>query len=658
MSRRRSPGTPRPRASRAPDAAAPPATPWRSPWIELAIIGLSTIVYFQTRHFPFVNYDDPEYITQNHIVLGGVSWHSLGQAFTTLTSPYWHPITWITHLVDVSLFGLDPGPPHLVNALLHVITTLLLFWLLRRLTNAPGASAVVAAIFAVHPVHAESVAWITERKDVLSSALLLLSFGAYVRYVDRPSVRRYAVLAAVFALALMAKPMVVTFPVLLLLVDYWPMRRVGGSRAGGVSWRTAILEKAPLAAMSVAIGLLTIRLQSVAGALPSLETLPLGGRVANAIVSYAAYLREIVWPARLAAFYPQHPMGAGEVLGASVVLAAISWAAWHWRRTRPYLLVGWCWFVVMLAPVIGVQAGEQSRADRHLYLAMVGILVIVVWGARDLFARLEAPALAPALASLACVGVLLPLGVEQTATWRDSLTLWQHAADVTAGNYKAYEKRAEAERDLGQYDAAAGDYRLALANAAPNSRTYQAVLHNDLGLVAAESGRSDDALVEFQTALALNPQFSTATVNLANALATTGRLSEAADRFDAAITADPASVEARVGLGNVRLQQGRARDAIASFRAAIALAPDQADAHNGLGAALTETGRPADAIPELTEALRIRPRFPNAEVNLAIAFLKTGRPDDARQHAEAALAIAPGLPAARQVLASLPIKPR
>jgi tetratricopeptide (TPR) repeat protein len=335
------------------------------------------------------------------------------------------------------------------------------------------------------------------------------------------------------------------------------------------------------------------------------------------------------------------------------VLVAISWAAVRVRRTLPYVFVGWCWYVLMLAPVIGVQAGEQSRADRHLYLAMIGILFIVVWGMRDLLARVNAPSAAAAATSIAAVAALVPLGVAQVATWRDSMTLWQHAADVTSGNYKAYEKLGEAERDQGQYEAATADYRRALANAAPNSPRYLAVIHNDLGLVAARAGRPEEAVTEFQTALALNAQFSVANVNLANALATLGRLPEAANRFTAALAADPASVEARVGLGNVELQQGHATDAIASFREASRLSPEQADAHNGLGAALTEIGHPADAIPELTEALRLRPQFPNAEVNLAIAFAKTGHLDEARQHARAALALAPGMRAAQELLASI-----
>jgi len=642
--------------TRAPRAAAASSTSSRVPWIDIALVVLGGVVYFQTRHFQFVDYDDPRYVTENPVVRGGLNWHSLWQAFTTLTSPYWHPVTWITHLADVSMFGLDPGPPHLVNAALHVAATLLLFRLLRRMTGQQGPSAVAAAIFAVHPVHAESVAWITERKDVLSSVLLLVSFGAYLRYVERPSRVRYGLLACAFALALMAKPMVVTFPVLLLLLDYWPLARVATGRAASMPWRTAIAEKAPLAAMAVVIGLLTIRLQNVAGALPNLQTMSLGARAANAAVSYVAYLRELVWPVGLAAFYPQHPISLGEVLGAGVVLAGISWAALRWRRTRPYILVGWCWFVVMLAPVIGVQAGEQSRADRHLYLAMVGVVVIVVWGARDLLARIAAPAVTATLASCGAVALLLPVGIQQTATWRDSLTLWHHAADVTTGNYKAYEKLGEAERDLGEYEAAAADYRRALAAAAPNSSAYDAVLRNDLGLVAVRAGRPEEAVTEFQTALALDPTFAAAAVNLGNALATIGRLPEAAERFAEAIRADPKAAEAHVGLGNVLLQQGRADDAIRSFRAAIALAPEQPDALNGLGAALTETGHPADAIPELTNAIRIRQQFPSAEVNLAIALLKMGRTDEARRHAEAALAIAPGLPSARQVIASLPIK--
>jgi Tfp pilus assembly protein PilF len=642
------------RASRGQSTAAADTTWWRSPWIECGLVALGLLVYAQSRHFQFVNWDDPEYVTANHAVQAGLSWHGVRWAFASVTSPYWQPLTWLSHMVDVTLFGVVPGPPHLVNVGLHLASTLLLFWTLRRMTGAAGPSAVVAAIFAVHPVHAESVAWVAERKDVLSSALLLVSLWMYLRYVARRSWPRYAALAGTFALALMAKPMVVTFPLLLLLLDHWPLGRLRPAAPAGVSWRTAILEKLPLAAMAATVGGVTIWVQAVVGAMPDLNVAPPGARAARALVEYVVYVGEVIWPVGLAAFYPMRRIAPSTAATAAGALVAITWAAIHWRRTRPYLFVGWIWYLLMLAPVIGVlQAGEQSRADRFLYLPMVGLLVAIVWAASDLFARLGARSVVPALASAAVVALLTSVGIVQTATWQDSLTLWRHAAAVTADNYKAYEKLGQAERDLAEYSAATADYQHALAVALPDSPRYEAAIHNDLGLVLAGEKQPMAAVAEFETALREDPSFAAADINLANALATTGQLADAADRFTAAIRTDPESAEARVGLGNVLLQEGRPADAIGSFTEALRLEDDLADAHNGLGAALLETGQPGNAAAEFTEAIRLRPTFPTAELNLALALARTGQPAEARQHVEAALALAPNLPGAHELLASL-----
>jgi protein O-mannosyl-transferase len=618
------------------------------------LVGLTLIVYAQSRHFQFVNWDDPEYVTQNATVLGGLNWPSVWWALTTGHTPYWHPITWLSHLLDVTLFGLDAGAHHMVSVAIHVVNSLLLFWLLRRLTGSVGRSVTVAAIFAVHPLHVESVAWIAERKDVLSSFFLLVASGAYLRYVERPSWLRYSWVAGAFALGLMAKPMIVTFPVLLLLLDYWPLGRHGGAAEGRTSWRSLVTEKLPLLLVAAADGFVTVGVQAHVGAMPSLGVLPAATRASHVLVSYVAYASQAIWPAHLSAFYPQRPLGPVLVALAAAALAGASGIAVAYRERCPYVFVGWFWYLVSLAPVIGfLQAGEQARADRFMYIPLVGLALIVVWGGLDLFKALKARPIVPVLVASLLVGICVPSARAQASTWQDSVTLWRHAITEASDNYKAYQKLAEAERDLGRLDEAQRDYEHALALSPPNSPQYEALIHNDLGLLSEREGRESAAIQEYVAALALDPTLVAGHINLADALAATGRPAEAVDHFTAALRLEPGAAEAFVGLGNILLEQSRAREAIEPFSTAIRLQPDLPDAHNGLGAALMETGDTTPAITELVEAIRLRPRFPSAEANLAAALIKAGRRDEARRHLEQALSENPNLEAARQLLAGL-----
>jgi Flp pilus assembly protein TadD len=612
------------------------------------------IVYAQARHFQFVNWDDPLYVTQNATVIGGLSWHSVWWALTRGDSPYWHPVTWLSHLLDVSLFGMNAGAHHAMSVAIHAANTLLLFWVLRRLIGDVGRSLAIAAIFAVHPLHVESVAWIAERKDVLSTFFLLAALWAYARYVERPSWPRYGAVAGGFALALMAKPMVVTFPVLLLLLDYWPLGRSTVAARAGATWRQLIVEKLPLFLMAAADSAVTVGFQARVGAMASLQALPATTRMSRALISYIDYAGQAIWPMHLAAFYPQRPVAPTLVALAALILAGVSGAAIAWRRRCPYVFVGWFWYLVALAPVIGLlQAGEQARADRFMYLPLVGLLLVFVCGGLDLLEALKAGRLVPVLAATLVVAVCLPTARADAATWKDSVTLWRHAIDVTSHNYEAYQKLAEAERDLGQLDEARLDYKQALALAPPDSPLYAALVHNDLGLVLESQDRASEAVQEYATAVTLDPSLVAGQINLADALATTGHFSEAVDHFTAALRLEPGAAEAYVGLGNVRLEQGRAREAIEPFSKAILLRPDLADAHNGLGAALTETGSAAGALPEFAEALRLRPRFPSAETNLAAALIREGRTDEARRHLHTALSEDPSLQMAKELLASI-----
>jgi len=627
---------------------------WRSPWIECGLAGLTLIVYAQTRHFQFVNWDDPTYVTANATVLGGLNGHSVWWALTSGDSPYWHPVTWLSHLLDVTLFGLDAGAHHAMSVALHAANTLMLFWVLRRILGHAGRALAIAALFAVHPLHVESVAWVAERKDVLSGFFMLAALWAYARYVERPSWPRYGAVAAGFALALMAKPMVVTFPVLLLLLDYWPFGRWASTPQARAPWRWLIVEKVPLVFMAAADSVATVGLQAHVGAMASLQALPAATRAAHALVSYVAYVGQAIWPTHLAAFYPLVPVEPRLVALAVVTIIGVSGAAIACRQRCPYVFVGWFWYLVSLAPVIGVlQAGEQARADRFMYIPLIGLSLLVVCGGEDVLEALKIRPLVSVLAATLLVALCVPAARAQAATWHDSVTLWRHASVETSGNYKAYEKLAEAKRDLGQLDEARLDYEQALALSPPDSPRYAAAIHNDLGLVLERQQRAGAAVQEYATAVALDPSFVAAQINLGDVLAANGHPSEAVEHFTDALRLEPDATEASVGLGNILLEQGRARDAIERFSRAIHLRPDLADAHNGLGAAWLETGDTDSAIAELAEAIRLRPRFPSAETNLAAALIRAGRPDEARRRLEQALSENPNLEAAKELLASL-----
>jgi Flp pilus assembly protein TadD len=653
MSRKKNPAAPRAPTRVAISRPTALSVLWRSPWTEVGLTVLVLVVYAQARHFQFVNWDDPGYVTENPMVLGGLTWHSVWWALTTGHSPYWHPVTWLSHLTDVSFFGVEAGGPHLVSVGFHAATTVVVFWALRRLTGRAGPSAAVAAIFAVHPLHVESVAWIAERKDLLSSFFLFVALWGYARYVERPSWARYGFVAVIFALALMAKPMVVTFPVILLLVDYWPLDRKRQSTWTLARWRQLILEKVPFFLMALAVSLVTIGVQAQVGAMATLQTESLGARAARAALSYIEYGWETIWPAGLAAFYPQRPIDPVSVTAAVLTLSLISAAVLVYRRTVPYLTVGWFWYLATLSPVIGFfQAGEQWHADRFMYVPLVGLLVGLVWAVADQPGAAKTGALL-SIVVLGVTGMLVPVAYAQTSTWRTSVTLWQHALDVTGSNYKAYEDLGQANRELGHFDEARTDYEKALGAAPSDSPRYAAVLHNDIGLVMVRQGDPREAVDEFTLAERRDPGSVPPHINRANALATIGRLPEALDEFREASRLDPASAEARVGLGNIQLSKDLAPAALSSFAEALRLDPGSADAHNGLGAALLATGDPDRALGEFAEAIRLRPNFPNAEVNLAMALIKVGRREEARRHLETALRLAPNVRGARALLASL-----
>lgn len=646
-------------------------------WVCAALVVLVILIYAPVRHFEFVDWDDYNYILDNSNVLAGLTWRGVVWAFTTNHAPYWHPLTWISHLIDVQLFGIDPGRHHLGNVLLHAANSVLVFDLLRRLTGARWSSAAVAAIFAVHPVHVESVAWVSERKDVLSTYFALLAFESYVRFARSQRFRIGAYLLALtcFAAALMSKPMVVTVPVLLLLVDWWPLRRFQS-----VSPRRLLAEKLPFALLAGAVALGTIGTQIEVGAVSTNGPMTLGLRAANAVISYASYLGSIVWPAGLAAFYPYrwHP-SAVAVFASAAFLSMVTVLAIQYRHRWPFLLFGWTWYVISVAPVSGlIQAGDQAMADRFVYFPMIGLLIAAVWAAQGLAER---PGFRPA-AGLALSVTIVALAIAaryQVGFWSDSVQLWRRTVAVTSDNARGYENLGTALRQRGQLDAALSAYESA-ARITPDSP----VLQNSIGLVLIAQGKVPDAANRFSEAVRLNPQFSEARTNFGNALAALGRLPEAIDQFSEAIRLTPDDADAHFGLGGgllrtgrlheaeteyakvvvidpksapgfnalgvVQMDQGKPDAARQSFEDAIKLRPTMASAHENLGVSLSKSGDTDAALKELATALSIEPTHPDWHYNLAVLLIKTLQLDSARSHLHAALDLDPGFEPASRLL--------
>jgi tetratricopeptide (TPR) repeat protein len=564
------------------------------PWIVHALLALAVLfVYAPVRHFPFVVYDDKAYVSENPAVLGGLSGEGVAWAFTHSAQGNYVPLAWLSHMLDVELFGLDAGAHHAVNVLLHLASTLLLFEVLRRASGGLWPSAFAAAVFGVHPTHVESVAWVSERRDVLSGLFFVLSLGAYASWTRAGGVLRYAALVVCFTLGLLAKPMLVTLPCLLLLLDLWPLRRTGRGVA------RLVLEKVPLLLPAAAVAALALSTQQQA--MPSLVQLPLGARLAGASVAYAAYLRDMLWPRHLAVFHPLDlDVPPGRALAAALLVAALSAGALlAWRR-RPWLTVGWLWFVGMLVPVIGlVQVGSQSMADRYLYLPGIGLAVALAWGGAELAAA--RPRARRALAGVALLGLAacLLLARAQVHTWRDSVALFEHARALTGGNAVVELNLGEAYEDAGDAERALAHYERAL-HWQPGARGA----HTRIGAILARRGEIERASRHLLLALRLDPADAQAHVELGTLLLRTGQLEAAQASLERALELEPGNAAARYRLAELRALAGEEQAAAALFAEALAARPPARDAPLAdknpavlvaLAAGCAEAGRPEAA---------------------------------------------------------------
>jgi len=625
--------------------------------IAAALLVGALLLYLQVAHHAFIFYDDGQYVADNPRVRSGLSWANVLWAFTTLYFSNWHPLTWLSHMVDVQLFGLAPGAHHLVNAALHALNGAVLFLVLDRMTGARWRSAVVAALFAVHPLHVESVAWIAERKDLLSTLFGFLALGAYARYVERPGARRYAFVLLCFALSLLAKPMWVTFPFVLLLLDAWPLRRVGWFAADAQTPSTPVpiahllLEKVPLLGLSVASSVVTVVAQHRGGALVGLDV-GLAARISNAVVSYARYLGSTLWPVDLAVFYPHRALPLWQVMGAALLVAAITVGLVLGARRWPWAAAGWLWFIGMLVPVVGlVQVGAQAMADRYTYVPTVGLFVGIVWGAHHL-TRGRADRVLGAVAALA-LAVLALLTWRQTARWTDHVTLFRHTLAVTGENPRALGSLAIGLRRAGnleeallhaseaaRIDPGSARHPLTIALIERDLRQFPAayeavrravevdpelgIAWTLLGQIAGDLGRGDEAEAALRRATALLPEDVRAWNELGVALARNGRTDEAVEAHRKALSLDPGSAPAWSNLATLLLRLGRIAEAGDAFAAATRAEPGNPVAWRNLGVYFTKIGRAPEAAAAFREGLRSLPGDPDLLVRLGLAQLAQG----------------------------------
>jgi len=562
----------------------------------VALVSITLLAFAAVRDFGFVDYDDLNYVADNPHVRQALTWGGVRWAFTSGYFANWHPLTWLSHMLDVQLFGVNAGAHHAVNLSLHILNTLLLFGVLRRMTGAIWRSAFVAALFAVHPMHVESVAWVSERKDVLSTLFWFLTLWAYAAYVRRPG-WRYALVVVCFALGLMSKPMLVTLPFVLLLLDVWPLRRPFA--------RKLVWEKLPLLALAMASSVVTILVQRQSGAVVRLDLIPVSTRFANALVVYLRYIEKMFWPTDLAAMYPvSRTLPDPGLLALSVVLLlTVTVAAIGSVHRFPYLLVGWLWFLGTLVPVIGiVQVGAQSMADRYSYVPLVGVFIILAWGVPDLVAhwpRLRVPTQATAVV-VVCACTMAAM--RQVGYWRNSRALWEHAVEATDDNYFAQASLGYVLWKEGHADEAIPHLQESL-----RIRPDFPEAHNNLGVVLAGRGQLDEALSQFAEAVRVNPGYEAARDNLSATNAKLRTLDTSLAHYADAVRARPNDLAARNELGAALAAQGRIDDAIEQFRAAINIDPNQPDVHFNLGAMLDRRGRTADAVEQFRIALRLNP---------------------------------------------------
>ncbi|MGO9018355.1 MAG: tetratricopeptide repeat protein [Syntrophobacteraceae bacterium] len=613
------------------------------------------IAFWQVTLCDFVNLDDPLYVTKNTHIMNGLTGKAIVWALTTTYANFWHPLTMASHMLDVQLFGLNPHGHHLTSLLFHIANTLLLFFILNRTTKAPWKSAFVAALFALHPLHVESVAWVAERKDVLSTFFWMLTMVAYIRYVDHPRLKSYLAVFALFILGMMAKPMLVTLPFVMLLMDYWPLKRferkealpeTGAEPDEAVSanekkalarataklaehkhdwavFRRLFIEKIPFFALIPIFSVLTYISEGEA-----VKHYASKVWIPNSLVSYVIYIEKMIWPTNLAVFYP-HPglWPLWEAAAAGLLLCAVTVTVIMQVKTFPYLAFGWLWFAGTLVPVIGiVQIGGFGRADRYTYIPMIGILIIVAWGIPDLIKKWryrKYALLALSVMSIACCFIVT---WTQVKYWRDSVTLFEHALKVTNNNYIAYRQRGTVYQTHGMYKEAIIDYNKAIDIYPEYARAYL-----NRGDTYAVIGNYDKAIADYEKAVEIDPEIAEAYYNKGTVYAIIGKQKQAIEDYDRAIEIDPGYAKAYINRGNAYVAIGNQKQAILDYGRAIEIVPKDAKAYYNRGIVYASIGNQKQAIEDYNRAIDIKPEFAEAYFGRSVSYSSLG---DKKQSSE------------------------
>jgi len=636
----------------------------------LALAVLTVVTFWQLKDCGFIDFDDNVYVYENAYVQSGLSWHDIKWAFSfesVENGGYWNPVTWLSLMLDYQIFGLNPRGYHLINLLFHVMNTVLLFLIFHRMTKTLWQSAFVACLFAIHPLHVESVAWITERKDVLSTFFLMLTMGAYIYYVECPGFRRYFLVLLFFVLGLMAKPMLVTLPFVLLLLDYWPLQRfqeikpahniqtevfksvfpdkqkkkskkkhvakesLEVKKPADPEYKRALIypllwEKVPLFVLVILLSIVTYIAQQKVGAVITIDALPLSVRIGNAFVSYIAYIGKMIWPSNLAVFYP-HPGSwpLWQVLGSILLLVAVTLAVFRMAKRFPYLATGWFWYTGTLVPVIGiVQVGGQAMADRYAYIPLIGLFIMVSWGVPELLKqwsyRKEILLTSSAL-SILCLSIIT---WTQVGYWQNTITLFDHTLKATDHNSIAYYNRGNTYNKLGNYRQAIEDYNRAIEIKPGHAEAY-----NSRGNAYKDLGNYEQAVEDYNRAIEIKPSYAEAYVNRGNAYNGLGNYRQAIEDLNRAIEIKPGYAETYNNRGNAYIGLGNYRQAIEDLNRAIEIKPSYAEAYNNRGAAYLSVGNYKQAIEDLNKAIEIKPDYADAYYNRGVIYGRLGSDDRA-----------------------------
>jgi Tfp pilus assembly protein PilF len=609
-------------------------------FICLTLIVASLIAYEPMRHNDFVDYDDEVYVTRNTQVLKGLTKEGCAWAFTEAVTAHWHPLTWLSHMLDIELFGANPFWHHLIGLLFHITNTLLLFWIFNKMSKAPWQSFFVAAFFALHPLHVESVAWVSERKDVLSGFFWMLTIAAYIKYAANPNIQRYVLVVLSFMLGLMAKPMLVTLPLVLLLLDYWPLERFKWEQENkaALSGRL-IVEKVPLLLLSAISAVITFVAAQHGGAMMRGENYSLMTRVSNASVAYIYYIAKLFCPTKLAVLYPHQGdnLPLWQLIVASLTLIFITTVVFCLALRKRFLLVGWLWYLGTLIPVIGlVQVGSQAVADRYTYLPSIGIFIMLAWGVAELFAHWKYKKILISFTTSMLMIALIIATRTQVSYWKNTLTLYEHTLEITKNNYVIHNNYGCYLRNQGVLDAAIENFNKAL-QIKPD---YVAALNN-LGMTLRTQGKIDQAVIQWQKALDLQPYHPNVNANLGFALAMQGRYEQAIEHFNIALKVKPDLPGVNYMLADIYYQWGNHELATKNLEQAVRIKPDDVAAINNLGFFYATQGRSDEAMKMWNKALAIEPNSWYTHFNIGFALAQKDQHDLAIEHYNFALQLEP-----------------